>query len=439
MRKRIVIAALVTVWSLAGVHGAHATGFSIYEAGSRATALGCAFTATADDGSALFYNPAGLSFMEGTKVDLNIMPIAPAFKFAEAESFASGDPATSESADQVFPVPGAFVTHNPGGQFAFGIGLYAPFGLGVEWQEPNTWIGRQASHDVTIETVYVTPAVSYRATEQFAISLGLDVAHQNLNLNRFTLDPTTGQNSISQEIDGSSDINITPTLGLMYRPDEKLSFGLMYHHKKTMKYEGGDLTLTNVGEAGTPAETFANTLLSSVGGDPDKLESEISSELNLPWILSLGASYRFTPKMRGEVNYVRFGWSEFAELALNTEYEDLDQTLHFDYEDSWQIRAGFEYAATPKVDLMAGYVRDNTPQPLSSVSPILPDSDRNDYSLGARYKADKWDFNISYMVVVGEERTNIENGVTAAGSATYPTGTYKSIANIFGFGVGYHF
>ena len=36
--------------------------------GLKATALGCAFTATADDGSALFYNAAGLSFQTGRSV-----------------------------------------------------------------------------------------------------------------------------------------------------------------------------------------------------------------------------------------------------------------------------------------------------------------------------------------------------------------------------------
>lgn len=439
MRKRIVIAVMVAVCSLTGAVAAHATGFSIYEAGTRATALGGAFTASADDGSALFYNPAGLSFQPGTKAELNLMPIQPNFKFAEATSMASGDPATGESADNTFPIPGAYFTHNGGGKFAYGFGVYAPFGLGVEWQEPETWIGRQANVDVHIATVYFTPAVSYKASEKFAVALGLDVAHQQLELNRYSLYPLDGSNAITQKIEGTSSLNVTPSLGLMYRPDDKLSFGLMYHHKKTMDYDDGDLTLNNVAEAGTDAETFANTVLFNLGGDPEKLAAKIKSELNLPWLLVLGASYRFTPELRGEVNYVRWGWSEFESLDLNTDVEALNQTLHFDYDDSWQLRVGVEYAATPKLDVMAGYVRDVTPQPIESVSPILPDSDRNDYSLGLRYKLDKWDFNVAYMAVIGEDRTNIENGVSAAGSETYPTGTYKANANIFGFGVGYWF
>ena len=92
------------------------------------------------------------------------------------------------------------------------------------------------------------------------------------------------------------------------------------------------------------------------------------------------------------------------------------------------------------VEVMAGFVYDNTPQPLASVSPILPDSDRQDYSVGVRWKLNEtWDLTGAYMLVVGKERTNIENGSPVRNSDTYPVGTYKNLANIFGVGVGIHF
>ncbi len=71
MQKRITCTLLVTGLLILSSGSALASGFSIYEAGSKATALGCAFTATADDGSALFYNAAGLSFMTGSRAEVN--------------------------------------------------------------------------------------------------------------------------------------------------------------------------------------------------------------------------------------------------------------------------------------------------------------------------------------------------------------------------------
>ncbi len=431
MRNRIACTLVVAGLALWGTSSALATGFSIYEAGSRATALGGAFTATADDGSALFYNAAGLSFIEGKTVDVNAMFIRPDFNFGGQLS-KTDDLHTGESESQIFPVPGLYYTNNGGNQIAFGVGLYAPFGLGVKWQDPENWIGNRISHDVSIETVYVTPAISYRAHETLAVAFGLDIAHQNLNLKKFSPEPDFGTNAIETEIEASSSINITPSLGLMYRPDDKLSLGVMYHFKKTMEFNEQDATLTNVSPTGA---TWAPTLIAGLGGS----EQIASSELNLPDILSVGLAYQLTSQLRTEINYVRFGWSTFEKLNLDFENDNLDQTIHFNYEDSYQIRVGAEFDINEKFSLMGGYVRDHTPQPLIAVSPLLPDSDRNDYSVGLMYHAENYSVNISYMAVVGEDRTNIVDGEPVRNTTDYPFGTYKALANIVGLGFTYHF
>ncbi len=431
MQKRITCTLLVAGLLILGSGSALASGFSIYEAGAKATALGCAFTATADDGSALFYNAAGLSFMTGSRAEVNAVFVAPQFSFSGKLSKTDPYTSTGEAEDKVYPVPGVYYTNNPGGKIAFGIGVYAPFGLGVVWENGEEWVGRRISHDVQIETVYVTPALSFKVTPELAIAAGVDIAHQNLNLKKFSPEPQAGENAIHTEIDGSSEINLTPSLGLMYRPNEKISLGVMYHFKKTMKFEDGDATLEPVAPGNDP---WGDTLVGALGKD-----QKLNADLNLPDILSLGIAYRFSEKFKAEFNYVRFGWSAFDKLSLNFENDALDQTIHFNYEDSWQLRFGFDFQASEKLNLMAGYVHDKSPQPLVAVSPLLPDSDRNDYSIGAMYKAGKWDFNVSYMLVVGDERTNIENGEPVRNTTDYPFGSYKSLANLFGVGIGYNF
>jgi len=431
MRKRMTCNLLVAGLLIFVTGSALASGFSIYEAGSKATALGCAFTATADDGSALFYNAAGLSFMKGSRAEANAVFVAPKFSFSGKLNKTDPTTSTGEAEDKIYPVPGVYYTNNPGGKAAFGIGVYAPFGLGVVWKDGENWVGRRISHDVSIQTVYVTPAVSLTVAEGFAIALGIDIAHQELELKKYSPEPQFGQNAIHTTIKGSSAFNLTPTLGAMYRPNEKLSLGLMYHFKKKMKFDDADATLEAVAPGNDP---WGDALVGSLGS-----AQTLSSDLNLPDILSLGIAYRFVPKFKAEFNYVRFGWSTFEKLSLNFANDALDQTIHFNYEDSWQIRFGFDYQASEKLNVMAGYVHDKTPQPLAAVSPLLPDSDRNDYSFGALYKTGNWDFNLSYMVVVGTERTNIENGEPVRNTTDYPFGTYKSLANLFGVGVGYNF
>ena len=156
MRKFTTMVLLTTGLITLGAGMAQGAGFNIYEAGVRATALGGAFTASADDGSALFYNAAGLSFQEGRSASINLMPVNPRFKFRGATTFA-GEGAFEEVQHKTYLVPGAYYTARPSEKFSYGLGVYAPFGLGVKWMNPDTFVGRQVSYDVEIQTVYVTP------------------------------------------------------------------------------------------------------------------------------------------------------------------------------------------------------------------------------------------------------------------------------------------
>ncbi len=430
MRIRMTCLAAVAGILALGAGLAHGAGFSIYEANSKATALGCAFTATADDGSAVFYNVAGLSFITGQSIEANVVAVAPSFAFTG--KLDKTDAAASYVAkDKVYPVPGVYYTNNPGENIAYGIGVYAPFGLGVVWDDGESWIGRRVSHDVSIQTIYVTPAASYLVSEQLAIGAGLDIAHQSLKLKKFTPEPQFGENAIETTIEGGSKINITPVLGVMYRPDDKLSLGANFHFEKTMQFDDGDATLNPVAPGNDP---WGDAVVGSLGRNQG-----VAADLNLPHMLQLGIAYRFTPKFRGEFNYVHFGWSTFEKLALDFSNDNLDQEIHFNYDDSWQIRFGFEYVASEKWNLMAGYVHDRTPQPLASVSPLLPDTDRNDYSFGALYKNGSWEFNASYMFVNNIERSNIENGEPVRNTTDYPFGTYRAHAHLIGVGATHRF
>jgi len=180
-----------------------------------------------------------------------------------------------------------------------------------------------------------------------------------------------------------------------------------------MKYEDQEISLKNAIAPGDEGYEWSHTLLSGLNGDveTDALNPKLSSEFNLPSIMSFGAAYQLTSRLRLEGNYVHFGWSHFEKLAMDFDIDDIDQDLVFKYDNAWQVRFGLDFAVVEdELNLMFGFVHDTTPQPLQSVSPLLPDSDRN-----------------------------VDTGMPANEEAAYPVGTYSSIANIFGAGVGYHF
>lgn len=436
-RAAILLAGAATLL-LAGT--AAAGGFNIYEAGARATALGGAFTATADDGSAIFYNPAGLAFLDGMAVDLNLMPVIPSSEFTGAIR-PDGSHATGKTVDQSFPIPGAYWYRNAG-DLTYGIGLSAPFGLGVEWADPETWVGRRSSYDVDLATVYVTPALSWKVEETVGIAFGLDIAYADIQLNKrsatlFGANPENDPNVdvLDARIEGTSRINVTPMMGLMVKASPKVTFGVMYHHQKKLEVRDGKLTLTNVAPAALTATVDAQ--IAALGG----AEHDGVADLKLPHMLAVGVAYQVTEKARVEFDAVHFGWGFFDELALDFDGTALDQTIREDYEDVLQLRFGAQYQVTPKLLAMAGYVRDESPQPVGSMSPLLPDANRNDYSFGLQMRAtERVTLTGTYMGVNFDERTNVEDGVQQSFDNEFnPAGSYDSYAHIFGVGIGYHF
>jgi long-subunit fatty acid transport protein len=67
------------------------------------------------------------------------------------------------------------------------------------------------------------------------------------------------------------------------------------------------------------------------------------------------------------------------------------------------------------------------------MSPLLPDADRNDYSLGITYRRSGYEFTVGYMLVDFNERSTVENGQGT--NLDGFDGTYDSIAHIPTFGV----
>ena len=435
MKRATLLAAAVLT---AATGTAFASGFNIYEAGARATALGGAFTATADDGSALFYNSAGIAFLPGTTIDLNLMPVVPSSKFTGAVP--PSPAAAGETVDQSFPIPGLYFTQNAGGPLTFGLGVAAPFGLGVEWDDPENWIGRRSSYDVDLATIYVMPAVALRVGERAAVSFGVDVAWSEIELNRYSAIefgiPADLVDVIDSKLEGTSDLNVTPQFGALVHVSDALSLGFMFHAPKTLKFPDGDATLVNVAPDVSTLRATIDAQIAAIGG----AEQKVSTKVKLPGFYSLGVAYQLTGRARLEFDAVRFGWSHFNKLVLDFESPtNEDQTIEENYKDIWQLRLGLDVDVSERLKAMFGYIHDNSPQPVESISPLLPDADREDISVGLQYRFDRLRLTASYMAVLFHDRTNVIDGQVRRYDASTPAGSYDSHADIFGIGVGYDF
>src|SRR5665647_2102944 len=125
-----------------------AAGFRLPEAGAKAMGMGFAFTGQADDPSAIYFNPAGLTQLKGQNVMVGVTYIrengatftgtTPLTLNTGTGSFDSKSE-TQKSLD--FFIPNLYYTKTTSdGYFAYGVGIFSPFGLGQEYNSKTTSI-----------------------------------------------------------------------------------------------------------------------------------------------------------------------------------------------------------------------------------------------------------------------------------------------------------
>ena len=77
-----------------------------------------------------------------------------------------------------------------------------------------------------------------------------------------------------------------------------------------------------------------------------------------------------------------------------------------------------------------GYIYDESPQPDETVSPLLPDADRNDYVVGYGFVGNRLRFDFALMYVDFDKRTTTTN-------VNNFNGTYETDAWLLGLSLGF--
>ena len=150
--------------SLAALSGtASASGFALIE--QSGSGLGNAFAggaASAEDASTIFFNPAGMSRLQGKQIVVAGNVIKPSAKFSDTGStIASGNFAAApvgKDAGSPAVVPSVYFAWEIDPKWSAGIGLGAPFGLKTEYDA--NWMGRFHAIKSEIMAMNVNPSVA---------------------------------------------------------------------------------------------------------------------------------------------------------------------------------------------------------------------------------------------------------------------------------------
>ncbi len=355
-------------------------GFSLYEQGARALGSAGAYTARVGDASAIYYNPAGLAKLENGEFELGTSLIFVTREFAGKEPY-PGYGVHEASPDAVFYPSHFYWAHRLTPGMVVGLGIYNPFGLTTEWDDPDVFSGRFLSTKASITPFYFNPTAAFSLGPRLRIGGGLMAVHSSLELRRHVgqANPAYGNAEEPEvldmgtvELNGSNDLDYGYTLGLQVDVTPEVTLGANYRSKVAITYEGdADFTFLGTGSALDPQlETIF------------PVDQDVSTDLDFPAVFVTALAVQLTPKFAVEGDLGWTQWSSFETLPLRFEDESLSKNLTEDWDDAFFFRVGAELQAKPDMQLRFGYYYDETPQPTEAVSPLLPDNNRHGISLG---------------------------------------------------------
>lgn len=381
----------------------HAQGFQLNEIGSCAVARGQAVTASpCKDPSVIYWNPAAAASLEGWSVyaGVSAITVGGGFTADTSRRFSKGDVPVE------FP-PAVFVNYgSKDDRWAAGLGVYVPYGLTSQWS--NTFPGRFEALKASLASVYIQPNFAYRFAPNWEIGGGPVIGYsqvqlrQSLDLAQQFVQPglTFGQLGVAAQTEfarakltGSGtafgfNVGVHGALG----PDWDV--GARYLSKLDFHYDNAKATfaqvLTNlVLPAGNPLDLPAGTpvdaVLSSEFAPGQPLSAQtVSTRITHPAQFQAGVGYSglVNTRIEGDFEWTQFSSFDKLPITFNGPASGQNRSLLEDYENSWSIRVGAEHSFPVGIKGRLGFTYVKTPAPDATVTPLLPDMNRRNYTVG---------------------------------------------------------
>ena len=421
--KKLHTLFLISAVMLCSGTSAMGGGFQLNEHGARAMAQAGAFAARASDPSAMFFNPAGMSFQRGFQVMAGATLISPGYSYYGPSNNNSNQQWDMNT--KMFYPPNFYAmnTWTDGALkgFAAGIGVTTPFGLGTEWE--NDWVGRSVSREIELQTFYVMPTVSYAINDWLAVGVGANIVFSNVSLRRAV---TNFEPEMDLELEGTGDPAYSWNAGVILKPLENVSLGFSYRAETHIDFTG-------------TADFHQSAALDSLfpGGD-------VTTSLDPPATWFAGIAWAPVKNFEVEFDFQGIQWSSYDKLVVDFAVDNLnkagvaqtDLSAPKDYEDTFILRLGGEYRIpSVGIALRAGYLYDNNPVPDKSLEPLLPDSDRHGFNIGFGFDlVPHLTLDVAFMQLVFMDRVTTE---TTHADGVHMDGKYTGSATLIGFNITY--
>lgn len=377
MTKRIPAAVLWTMvcgacWT--GQPSAYALGFRNPDQAAAATAQGEAFIAQANDASAAYYNPAGLTQLTGTEV------MAGSYLLFRDVQFRA--PGSRDDMSQFDFLPHLYAASDLGlDRWRFGLAVNVPYGLSANWGRtgPFAYLVTEAH----LMVLNIAPVAAYRLTEELSLGAGLNIYYGEVD-QKFEYSPLIPGSRFRFDGDGTG---VGATVGLRWQPHPQHAFAAVYRSPFRIEFDGRARTI-NAGPFTTSG----------------------SASTTFPFPQSLAVGYAFWPnaKLKLETNIEWTNWDLLNTVRLRSANPiisgDPRAVIPFHWKDSFFYEFGAQVQLADEWFLRAGYIFSENSVPARTFGPLVPDSDRHVFSAGVGFRHARFSADLAYQYSLSEDR-----------------------------------
>jgi len=408
MKRLAFVYTSILIFSLCGknVSAQIASGFHNPTFGALGFAQGSAFSARANDASAIVYNPAGLTQLERPQISLGA-----SFIYGKVDYHGDG---ISDEMDSYDIVPNMFFA-SPiiEDKFAVGLGITAPYGLGGRWEEDG--FSRYTITDFFLSVININPTLTYKPFSFLSVGVGLDYYYAktdlenrvnvgliNASLTGIPIDTSTSDGF--QDFDDLHGDGLGYNIGILWNITERNSVGISFRSKADLDLKG-KTKFSNL--SGAIAEVFGS----------DSFSTQTKTRATLPEMLTFGYAYRHGDRWSIEADIQWTNWSRFD--ILNFHFNPTNSLLDASNKNvrNWDNTLGFalggEYKLSEAIKLRGGYFFHESPVPSDTFEPAIAQSSRHGLTTGIGYswgkKLNKW-IDFAYGEVFYENR-KVNNSV----------------------------
>jgi long-chain fatty acid transport protein len=454
--------ACLLAWMICATFTLHATSFAqtprVYGQGTAASGMGNAFSAQADDASALHYNPAGMTQLDGVQMLTGSLFVGGVTTHVSP----TGQTTRGDRGGSVaWPPPTHFyLTSNLKNigleKWTAGIGVTNPFGSLTDYQITAPF--RDSVVFNILPMIDIKPTIAYKLNDQLSFGLGADI---------YTFSTLFGEGHLeikrrSSATGADSEINGSGTgagfnVSMLYTPLKNAynkplaNIGIVYRSQAVVPLSGQFIV------NGTAlADAKANLPL------PQIITGAIAlwpvRDQDREWKLEL------------DVDHVR--WKSFRNTTINLSTPNAAGTpalpLALNWRDTYNVMIGTEYKWLKleqmpewEVALRGGYMHIQTQVADQTFNPGIPSADHHVPSVGlgltckengsflgfkcgnlglGSVKPKSIGLDLSYQLALYEDR-NVAGQVTslAAGTNAAVNGTYRTTIHAGGVSLRFNF